>query len=75
MIRHCSRPGCAESAAATLTYAYAGRAVWLDGLTAEREPQAYDLCQRHADRVSVPQGWRLDDRRARPPVRERLLAG
>jgi len=71
--RHCSRPGCAEPAAATLTYAYARRAVWLDALTTEREPQAYDLCQRHADRASVPQGWRLDDRRV--GVQARLLAG
>jgi hypothetical protein len=38
--------------------------VWLDDLSGDRDPHAYDLCERHADRVSVPSGWSLDDRRA-----------
>jgi hypothetical protein len=25
----------------------------------------HDLCTRHADRLSVPHGWRLEDRRHR----------
>jgi hypothetical protein len=64
MNRQCSRPGCAEPAQATLTYHYARGAVWIDDLTAEREPHGYDLCERHAARISVPHGWRLDDRRS-----------
>ena len=47
----------------TLTYQYALAQVWLDGLAAERDPHAYDLCVRHAARLSVPHGWMLDDRR------------
>ena len=61
--RLCSRPGCAEPATATLTYQYDRGSVWIDELLVEREPHAYDLCERHAGRVSVPRGWRLDDRR------------
>lgn len=63
MNRQCSRPGCSDASAATLTYHYARGAAWIDVLTDEREPHGYDLCERHAARISVPHGWRLDDRR------------
>jgi hypothetical protein len=63
VVRQCSRTGCAERAAVTLTYHYGRSQVWLDDLTAERDPHAYDLCDRHAERLSVPAGWYLDDRR------------
>jgi hypothetical protein len=56
---------------ATLTYEYARGAVWLDDLWPDREPHRYDLCGRHADRVRVPHGWRLEDRR----TELELLAG
>jgi hypothetical protein len=42
--------------------------VWLDDLSGERDPHSYDLCQRHAARLSVPNGWRLEDRRTRELV-------
>ncbi|MFZ4809776.1 MAG: DUF3499 family protein [Ilumatobacteraceae bacterium] len=63
MPRQCSRTGCAAPAVATLTYQYARSLVWLDALTAERDPHCYDLCDRHAERLSVPNGWQLEDRR------------
>jgi len=69
--RQCSRSGCAEAAVITLTYQYARSAVWLDDLSAERDPHAYDLCRRHGARLSVPHGWRLEDRRT---VEEFVLA-
>ena len=47
----------------TLTYQYSLAQVWLDGLAAERDPHAYDLCRRHADRLTAPQGWHVRDRR------------
>jgi len=47
--------------------------VWLDDLLGERDPHAYDLCRRHATRLSVPQGWHVADRRA--VVQPALLAG
>ncbi len=65
MTRQCSRPTCAEAASATLTYQYAKGIVWVDELSTERDPHGYDLCERHASRISVPHGWRKEDRRSR----------
>lgn len=65
MSRQCSRTGCAERATATLSYQYGRAQVWLDDLALEREPHDYDLCDRHGERLSVPKGWRLEDRRSR----------
>jgi hypothetical protein len=61
--RLCSRTGCSERAEVTLSYHYGRSQVWLDHLSAERDPHAYDLCGRHAERLSVPSGWSLEDRR------------
>jgi hypothetical protein len=65
MQRQCSRTGCADTALFTLSYQYARSVAWLDDLLAERDPHSYDLCQRHTMRLSVPNGWRLEDRRSR----------
>lgn len=62
--RQCSRSGCSDVAAVTLSYHYATSQVWIDHLTPERDPHMYDLCDRHADRLSVMRGWHLDDRRS-----------
>jgi hypothetical protein len=70
--RQCSRTSCADLAVATLTYHYQRSTVWIDDLTAEREPYGYDLCERHAERVSVPHGWQRDDRRHRLDELDRL---
>jgi hypothetical protein len=61
--RACARPGCAEIAAATLTYDYAARTTWIDALADDSHPMSYDLCAPHAEALTVPQGWRLEDRR------------
>jgi hypothetical protein len=37
--------------------------VWLDHLSGERDPHAYDLCRRHAGRLTAPMGWQVIDRR------------
>jgi hypothetical protein len=63
MTRVCARPGCGDAATATFVYDYQDRVTWLDALAGERHPMAYDLCQEHADALSVPRGWRLIDRR------------
>ncbi len=47
----------------TLTYQYALAQVWLDELLPERDPHAYDLCGRHAHRLTAPMGWQVRDRR------------
>lgn len=65
--RQCSRTGCSEAAEVTLTYQYAHAQVWLDRLAPERDPHAYDLCRRHADRLKAPQGWQVRDRRSPEP--------
>lgn len=63
MTRTCARPGCGEHATATLTYDHRARSGWLDALASEAHPMSYDLCSGHADALSVPRGWTLDDRR------------
>lgn len=63
MQRHCARPGCTETATATLTYDYGASTVWIDVLSSESHPMTHDLCPRHADALSVPRGWLLQDRR------------
>jgi hypothetical protein len=70
--RRCQRPGCATTAGATLTFAYHSRETWIGPLAAELTPQAYDLCETHADRTAPPSGWALGDRR--PTVAERAAA-
>jgi len=65
MSRRCSRCTCNAPAAITLTYHYARALVWIDDLTPERDPHAYDLCADHGQRISPPTGWRLEDRRNR----------
>jgi hypothetical protein len=66
--RQCSRTGCSEAASASLTYDYAHAMAWLDPLHPERDPHAYDLCVRHAARLSPPRGWQLRDRRMAEPA-------
>lgn len=63
--RHCSRSTCSEVSTITLTYQYSRALVWIDDLAYERDPHAYDLCERHGQRMTVPTGWRLEDRRNR----------
>lgn len=63
MSRHCARPACGAPAVATLAYDYASRTVWLGPLADAAHPSTHDLCAGHADRLSVPLGWDLDDRR------------
>jgi hypothetical protein len=63
MLRQCARPGCSAPATTTLSYDYAERVVWLDTLHEDDHPARHDLCGRHADRLSVPNGWRLENRR------------
>jgi hypothetical protein len=47
----------------SLSYEYGRGQVWIGPLTAERDPHAYDLCERHVATLGVPLGWTLTDRR------------
>jgi hypothetical protein len=74
MTRQCARPGCSQPAVATLTYDYGSRAAWLDRLSPEAHPMTHDLCDQHGGRLSVPQGWRLEDRRMIVPISQPVPA-
>ena len=55
--RPCSRQACRQVAVYTLTYVYRDSTAVLGPLAAYVEPHCYDLCARHADRLTVPRGW------------------
>lgn len=61
--RRCARPDCTDPARATLSFSYRDQQAVLTGLTADRRPQAYDLCPLHAARTTAPHGWHLRDDR------------
>jgi hypothetical protein len=49
--------------------------VWLDDLTVDSHPMVHDLCELHADAVTVPKGWRVVDRRRSDAVVSQLAVG
>jgi hypothetical protein len=57
--RPCSKVACGDEAVSTLTYVYADSMVVLGPLSQTAEPHSYDLCARHAERMSVPLGWQV----------------
>lgn len=59
MTRLCSRVACSEPAVATLTYVYSDSMAVLGPLSLAHEPHSYDLCARHSERLSAPQGWQI----------------
>ena len=61
--RRCARPDCTDPARATLSFSYHDQHAVLTRLTADRRPQAYDLCPQHAARTTAPHGWHLRDDR------------
>jgi len=58
-VRKCSRTGCQNTAVATLTYAYADSTAVVGPLASYAEPHSYDLCERHALRLTAPLGWEV----------------
>jgi Protein of unknown function (DUF3499) len=44
-------------AAATLTFVYADSTAVVGPLATYSEPHSYDLCERHALRLTAPRGW------------------
>ena len=58
-VRRCSRTGCTERAVATLTYVYADSTAVVGPLATQAEPHTYDLCHRHAHRLTAPRGWEV----------------
>jgi hypothetical protein len=58
--RPCSRVSCRAAATMTLTYIYADSRAVLGPIATYSEPHAYDLCERHAARLTVPNGWSVE---------------
>jgi hypothetical protein len=59
MSRQCSKTGCSGPAVATLTYVYRDSTAVLGPLATYAEPHTYDLCGRHAERLTAPRGWEV----------------
>ncbi|MCU1527750.1 MAG: hypothetical protein JWP75_1513 [Frondihabitans sp.] len=57
--RPCSKVACTNDAVSTLTWVYADSMAVLGPLSRSAEPHSHDLCEKHADRLSVPQGWQV----------------
>lgn len=57
--RFCSKVACKNDAVSTLTYDYADSMAVLGPLSRSAEPHSYDLCAKHSERLSVPQGWQV----------------
>lgn len=79
MRRLCTRAGCGEPAAATLTYVYAESTAVIGPLAQRVEPSSYDLCPHHAAGLTAPRGWDvirlpLDTGAAPEPPEDDLLA-
>jgi hypothetical protein len=68
VLRSCTKTGCRWPAAASLSYRYATRQVWLLDLAGTPDPSLYDLCPHHADDLRVPRGWDCVDERTVQPV-------
>ncbi len=57
--RSCSRVSCSAVATMTLTYIYSESTAVLGPLATFSEPHAYDLCDKHSTRLTVPNGWNV----------------
>ncbi len=55
--RCCSRTACKHPPVYTLTYVYRDSTAVLGPLATCVEPHCYDLCEKHAGRLTAPRGW------------------
>ncbi|MFM7069075.1 MAG: DUF3499 family protein [Actinomycetes bacterium] len=74
MSRNCMRPGCDRPATTRLSYDADVLAVWLDELNDAPEP-VQEVCDFHADRLTAPRGWTIEDRRSPRPTEDLLPSG
>jgi hypothetical protein len=63
----CSRIGCSGDAVATFCFDARATLVWVDTLEPDRGTGAGVLCVQHADALTPPLGWHLQDRRTGRP--------
>ena len=69
----CERPGCAGLAEVSYGIDKAQLLVWVDNRAVPERELAGRLCRRHADALSVPRGWTIDDRRDAVPKLFRVI--
>ncbi|WP_261795473.1 DUF3499 domain-containing protein [Flaviflexus massiliensis] len=59
MVRQCSRTRCNERAVVTMTYDYGEATAVVGPLSPVAQKGALDLCEEHAQSVTVPRGWSM----------------
>lgn len=68
MTKSCERPGCSEPGVVACTFERSTLTVVLTHFIGELNDGSYNvMCTRHADILTVPKGWTIDDRREDPP--------
>ena len=67
MAQQCERPGCAQPAAVEYIIDPHSLLLTLQNYEVVEGERRSALCATHGDRMSVPKGWSIDDRREDPP--------
>ncbi len=67
MSKQCERPGCSGPAEVLYGFNPGQLLVWLGKGPIPKGSRANALCCRHADALTVPKGWSIDDRREAAP--------
>ena len=67
MAQQCERPGCAQPAAVEYIIDPQNLLLTLQNYDVVKGERRSALCVTHGDRMSVPKGWSIDDRREDPP--------
>ena len=67
MAQQCERPGCAQPAAVEYIIDPRSLLLTLQNYEVVKGERRNALCATHGDRMSVPKGWSIDDRREDPP--------
>ncbi|WP_152354383.1 DUF3499 domain-containing protein [Brachybacterium subflavum] len=57
--RDCSKTGCTRPAVSSLTFVYEDSTLVVGPLARTADPNAYDLCEEHASRMTPPRGWTM----------------
>jgi len=65
--QQCERPGCAQPAAVEYIIDPHSLLLTLQNYEVVKGERRSALCVTHGDRMSVPKGWSIDDRREDPP--------
>jgi len=65
--QQCERPGCSQPAAVEYSLNPGKLLLALENYVVVEGDRRSAVCARHADLMSVPKGWSIDDRREDPP--------